>query len=320
VRILLTGAGGQLGQDLTDVLEGRVPPGGRGGRWLGGRSGPGAGIDVVGAPHALLDVTSRTAVLEAVVELRPDVVVHAAAWTAVDACELDPERAFVVNALGTRHVAEAARRVGAHVVYLSTDYVFDGASRRPYTEWDPPRPLSAYGRSKLGGEHELDPDATIVRTSWVSGARGRNIVRTALELATRGAPLRFVDDQRGCPTFTADLAEAVALLATERLPGVYHVTNDGDASWFELVAAALTIAGLDAAQVVAIPTSALDPPRPAPRPAWSVLDHVAWRGLGLPALPHWREALERLVAALPEVNGGARARRGAGAARGGARR
>ena len=156
---------------------------------------------------------------------RPDIVLHGGACTAVDACESDPDTAFAVNALGTRHVAEAAAAVGAHLVYISTDYVFDGTLDRPYVEWDQPNPRSVYGRSKLGGELEVrgggGPSATVVRTAWVSGAHGANMVKTVLRLAEADpdGPLRFVDDQHGCPTFTADLARAVVRLALDRRPG-----------------------------------------------------------------------------------------------------
>jgi len=294
VRVLVTGAAGQLGRDLVDVLSGAVPAGGRVRRG----SERGSAVEVVGTDRRRLDVTDRSAVGSLLEAIRPDVVVHCAAWTAVDACEADPDRAFGANALGTRHVAEAARRQGAHVVYISTDYVFDGNSPRPYLEWDSPHPLSVYGRSKYGGEQELDAASTIVRTSWVCGAHGANMVGTVLRLAAGDGPLRFVDDQRGSPTFTADLAETVALLACERLPGVFHVTNQGVASWYEFAGAVLGAAGLDPDRVQAIRTAELDPPRPAPRPANSVLENAALRLTGLALLPDWRDGLERLVSVL----------------------
>ena len=172
-------------------------------------------FEVLSTDIDTLDVSDRTAVRAAVDAFRPDLVLHGGAYTAVDACESDPDTAFAVNALGTRHMAEAAAAVGAHLVYVSTDYVFDGTLERPYVEWDQPGPRSVYGRSKLGGELEVHavagPSATIVRTAWVSGAHGANMVKTVLRLA-RSSPdgtLRFVDDQHGCPTFTADLATGV---------------------------------------------------------------------------------------------------------------
>ncbi len=292
VRFLLTGAGGQLGLDLADVLSGRVPPGGRPPRH------PQPERQVVAADRATLDVADRDAVWAAIDEVRPDVIVHGGAWTAVDACEGDPTRAFTVNALGTRHVARAAAHFGAHVVYVSTDYVFDGTSPRPYVEWDQTNPMSVYGQSKLGGERELDGSATIVRTSWVSGARGANIVRTVARLAAGDATLRFVDDQRGSPTFTADLAQAISVLAAERLSGIFHVTNQGVASWFEVAQATVAGSGHDPARVLPVRTADLDPPRPAPRPANSVLDNLALRASGLELLPDWHDGLERLLGAL----------------------
>ncbi len=294
VRVLVTGAGGQLGSDLVVALSGAVPPGGRR-RSLLGAAGAGSGVDVTGADHAALPVENRAMVHEAVLALRPHVVVHAGAWTAVDACEGDPDRAFRVNALGTRHVAEAAGMAGAHLVYVSTDYVFDGESPRPYVEWDEPHPLSVYGRSKLGGERECPPGATVVRTSWVCGAAGANMVKTALRLAAGDGPLRFVDDQHGSPTFTADLAAAIVTLGLDRRPGTYHVTNAGSTSWFGFVRAVLETAGHDPARVEPISTAELTPPRPAPRPANSVLDNAALRLAGLPLLPEWRDGLGRLV-------------------------
>lgn len=274
MRVLITGAGGQVGRELVAAF---------------------AGHDVVGADRSALDVGDRDAVLGAITALRPHTVVHAAAWTAVDACEDDPDRAFRVNALGTRHVADGARRVGAHLCYLSTDHVFDGEKPGPYLEWDQPRPRSVYGRSKLAGEAELGPGSTTVRTSWVCGRHGSNVARTVLRLAAQGQPLAFVDDQRGHPTVAADLAQAVRGLVVGRLPGVFHVTNQGVATWFELAQAVLAAAGLDPDRVRPIATAELRPPRRAPRPANSVLDNAALRLCGLPLLPHYRESLERLV-------------------------
>jgi dTDP-4-dehydrorhamnose reductase len=269
VRVLVTGAGGQLGRELVGAFDG----------W-----------DVVPAGRDRLDVADRDAVVGAITTVRPDVVVHAAAWTAVDACEGDPDRALAVNALGARHVADGARRAGAHVVYVSTDYVFDGEKAEPYDEWDDPNPRSVYGRSKLGGERELDPGSTVVRTSWVFGRHGSNIVKTVLGLT---GELRFVDDQRGCPTSAADLAATIRTLATARLPGTFHVTNQGATTWFDFVRDVLRAAGGDPGRVAATTTAALG--RPAPRPANSVLDNRALRLSGIALLPDHHEPLERLV-------------------------
>jgi len=274
VRVLITGAGGQLGHDLLRVFTGH---------------------EVVGTTHGQLDVADRDAVLATITELRPDAVVHAGAWTDVDGCETDPDRAFRVNALGTRHVVEGARLAGARVCYLSTDYVFDGTGDRPWVEWDAPAPLSVYGRSKLGGERELDPGATVVRTSWVCGAHGRNFVKTILRAAAERDELTVVDDQHGCPTFTSDLAGAIARLVVARLPGTFHVTNQGATTWFDFARAIVAAAGFDPAKVRPIATADLHPPRPAPRPANSVLDNAALRLSGIPLLPDWHEPLDRLL-------------------------
>jgi dTDP-4-dehydrorhamnose reductase len=278
MRLLVTGAGGQVGRELVEHATD-------------------AGDDVVACDHASLDVGDRDAVLQAVLSTRPDVVVHAAAWTAVDACESDPDRAFRVNGLGTRHVAEAARRSGAHLVYVSTDYVFDGTLHRPYDEWDAPNPQSVYGRSKLAGELEVaGAGATVLRISWVCGRYGNNLVKTVLRLAAERDTLSFVDDQRGHPTIVADLVPMLHRLAAERRPGLYHVTNQGAVSWYEFVRAVFAAAGHDPDRVRPITTAELDPPRPAPRPMNSVLDNAALRVAGLPLLPDFRPSLEALVA------------------------
>src|SRR5690606_19469373 len=195
--------------------------------------------------------------------------------------ESDPERAFTVNALAVRWLREACDHVGAHLAHVSTDYVFDGALNRPYHEWDRPNPQSVYGRSKLAGEREAGQSATVVRTSWVCGEHGNNMVRTVLRLLDDGhRTLRFVDDQRGCPTFTADLAPLLRRLAVDRRTGVHHVTNQGAVSWYELVREIVAVAGRDPGMVEPITTDKLDPPRPAPRPANSVLDNAVLRAAG----------------------------------------
>ncbi len=307
-RVLVTGGQGQLGRDLQDVLAGVVPAGGlapgtEGATDLFPSIAAGA-VDVLSTDIDTLDVVDRNAVRSAVEAFRPDVVIHGGAFTAVDACESDPDTAYAVNSLGTRNIAEAAAAAGAHLVYVSTDYVFDGRLDRPYVEWDRPDPSSVYGRSKLGGEFEVQAlsgsAATIVRTAWVSGAHGANMTKTVLRLATAdpSGPLRFVDDQHGCPTFTADLAQAVVRLALDRRPGTFHVTNHGETTWFGFARATLAAAGLDPGRVEPIATAELVPPRPAPRPANSRLDNVALRLSGLGVLPEWTDALNRLVKAL----------------------
>lgn len=275
MRVLVTGAGGQVGHELVRAF---------------------ADHDVVGADRAALDVTSRDAVLGAVTSLRPDAIVNAAAWTAVDACESDPDRAFRDNALAVRHLSEAARRVGAHLCQISTDYVFDGSLDRPYTEWDRPDPQSVYGRSKLAGEHEAGPEALVVRTAWVCGQHGPNMVKTILRLAAEHDVLSFVDDQRGHPTFADDLAGMIRRLVVDRRQGVVHVTNQGAVSWFELAREVLRAAGHDPDRVRPITTAEM--PRPAPRPANSVLDNAVLRLSGIDLLDDFRVPLSRLVGQL----------------------
>ena len=276
----MTGAAGQLGRDVVSVL------------------GRHETVEVTAADHAALAVEDRAAVDCLIETVRPGVVIHAAAITNVDLCETDPGRANAVNAIGTRNVAEAAERVGAHMVYVSTDYVFDGRGSRPYRESDQANPISVYGATKLAGERACPEGATIVRTSWVCGAHGTNFVRTVLALAVRTGELRFVDDQRGSPTFAADLAPALVALAMDRRPGCFHVTNHGDATRFELARETIAIAGGDPERVLPISTAELDPPRPAARPAYSVLDNSVFESAGYSPMPAWRDGLARLVAQL----------------------
>ena len=277
LKVLVTGAAGQLGRALAGAFDG----------W-----------EVVAADRSHLDVTDRALTHAAVLGLQPDAVVHAGAMTAVDACEDDPDRAFAVNALGTRHIAEAARRAAAHLCYLSTDYVFDGTKPGPYAEWDETGPLSVYGRSKLAGERECGPDATVVRTSWVCGDGPGNFVGLVLRLASEHDVLRFVTDQRSRPSIATDVAAMIRRLVAERRSGCFHVTNAGDASRYELARSILGAAGLDPARVEPIDAADLDPPQRAPRPAQSVLDNAALRLAGIPTLPDYRESLVPLVRSL----------------------
>jgi dTDP-4-dehydrorhamnose reductase len=277
MQILVTGAGGQVGCEVVPALVAH---------------------DVVAKAHSQLDVTDDVAVRDVITTTRPDVVVHTAAWTAVDACESDPARAEHVNTQGTVNVTIAAHEVDARVFYLSTDYVFDGTKDSPYVETDEPNPASVYGRTKLGGELALSDDDTIIRTSWVNGRSGDNMVKTILRLAAEHDTLTFVDDQRGHPTFADDLAGMIVELVEREVTGVFHATNQGVVSWYEFARETLRAAGLDPARVVPISTGDLDPPRPAPRPANSVLENAALRAAVIPLLPDFREPLARLVAEL----------------------
>jgi dTDP-4-dehydrorhamnose reductase len=277
VKVVVTGAGGQLGFELV-------------------RSCTATGLDVRGLLRADLDVTDESAVHRVLLRERPNVVVHAAAWTAVDACEGDRERAILCNAAATEHVVRAARDVGARVVYVSTDYVFDGTKPGPYVESDAPNPRSVYGESKLLGERAVDQDLdTVVRISWVCGIHGANMVKTILRLAAQRDILEFVDDQVGHPTFADDAARMIVRLATEGGPGVWHVTNQGAVSWYEFAREVMRAAGNDPSRVRPIATRDLVPQRPAPRPANSVLENRRLRESGWGLLDDFRIPLARLV-------------------------
>ena len=287
MRVLVTGARGQLGTEVVAELERRSA-----------ERTKSRGFEVVASDLPELDVTDRDAVMSSIASHAPALVIHLAAYTAVDACETERDLAWSVNALGTRHVVEAARLVGAHVTYVSTDYVFDGTLDRPYTEWDEPNPLSLYGRSKLAGERELPPEGLIIRTSWLVGRHGSNMVKTVLRLMDSGAPLRFVADQRGSPTVAHDLARTLVSLSLERRSGLFHVTNQGTTSWFGFACAVVEAAGGDSSRVEPISTGDLVPPRAAPRPQNSVLDNAALRLSGMALLPDWRASVGALVAEL----------------------
>ena len=276
MKIFVTGSGGQLGRELVRVAQT-------------------SGHIVTASSHGDLDITEPSEIRNAFVTARPDVVIHAAAWTAVDACEDDPTRAFAVNATATSNVANEAREVGARVVYISTDYVFDGTKPTAYIETDRPNPQSVYGASKLAGEHAMSSHDAIVRISWVCGFHGSNMVKTILRLADNQSELKFVNDQIGSPTFADDAATMIVRLVEEHRRGVWHVTNQGVTSWFDFARDVLSSAGLDPLRVIPISTEALQPPRPAKRPPNSVLDNSALRSAGIPLLDDYVKPLQRLV-------------------------
>ena len=280
--ILITGSAGQLGRDLADVFS---------------RCGA---YRVVAADRARLDVTDAQAARRFIEEVAPHVILHAAAFTDVDACETQPEKAFQVNAQGTQHVAAAAEGVGATFVYISTDYVFDGAKASAYGEEDPACPLNVYGASKLQGEALARAQCArcfIVRTAWLYGLHGGNFVKTMLRLAKEQTPLQVVDDQRGTPTWSRDLARQIEALVNTGFYGTYHASAQGACSWYEFARAIFEECG----QAVELaPVDSARFPRPARRPGNSALDNENLRARGLDLMPPWRESLNRFLALLRE--------------------
>lgn len=276
MRIAVTGARGMLARALVPALAR-------------------AGHEVVAPDEAEADVTKPDRLRAAFAGARPDWFAHLAAFTRVDDCESRPEHARLVNRDGSRHVAELARESGAGILALSTDYVFDGRGTRPYREDDPAAPQSVYGRSKWEGEEAVraaQPRHLIVRTAWLYGQGGPNFVDTILRKARAGESLKVVDDQRGSPTSTVDLAEGlVRLLATGRT-GTFHCTNSGDCTWYDLAAHVLARAGLTTPLAR---TNTAGVPRPAPRPAYSVLDPGRFEAATGWRMPEWRDAVDRYL-------------------------
>ncbi|SCW85498.1 dTDP-4-dehydrorhamnose reductase [Paenibacillus tianmuensis] len=274
MKIFVTGASGQLGTDLVSLLKIK-------------------GYEVFGTSSKELDITDINAVKSLIAEdKQPNVIIHSAAYTKVDQAEQNSDEAYAVNAYGTRNVAMAARACGAKLIYISTDYVFDGTSQVPYNEFASVSPQSVYGKSKLAGEQfvrELVPQHYILRTSWVFGKHGSNFVSTMLKLAEDRTQLNVVHDQFGSPTYTVDLAEFILQLLDKELFGTYHVSNTGICSWYEFSKEIFYQAGLQHIEVN--PVTTLEFPRPAPRPAYSVMDHMAIRINCLKDLRHWKEAL-----------------------------
>ncbi|MDQ1246661.1 MAG: dTDP-4-dehydrorhamnose reductase [Actinomycetota bacterium] len=287
---LVVGSNGQLGHDLMAVL-------------------PTTGHTCVGLDLPDIDITDPESVAAALADVAPDVVVNAAAYTAVDAAEADEATALRVNGDGPAVLAAAVAAVpGMRLVQVSTDYVFDGSAAQPYGEDDPINPASAYGRTKAAGELavlELLPDrGYVVRTAWLYGVNGANFVKTMLRLAGSRDTLEVVDDQRGQPTWSRDLAEQIeVLIAADAPAGIYHGTSGGETTWFGFTRAIFAGAGLDPERVH--PTTTDKFPRPAPRPAFSVLGHDKWAEVGLAPLRDWDEALAEalpLIIAAEQTN------------------
>jgi dTDP-4-dehydrorhamnose reductase len=276
MRIGVLGAGGMLGQALVGEFGRR-------------------GHDVDGWRHADADVTSAEHCARVVANI--DVVVNAAAFTRVDDAETHEAEAFIVNAVGPALLARACAQSATRLVQLSTDYVFDGAASAPYSEDAPMRPRSGYGRTKAAGEWAVRaelPMAYIVRTAWLYGPGGGSFPATMLRLARERETLAVVDDQRGQPTTTRDVARYVAdLVDRDASPGTYHATSEGETTWYGFARALFADAGLDPDRLV--PTDTASFPRPAPRPAYSVLGHARSVAAGLDLLPPWRKALSETL-------------------------
>jgi len=276
MKVLITGAKGMLGQDMVAEFQRRD-------------------YEVHAADHKILDITDIQAVRAAITALKPDIVVNCAAYTDVDKAESEPEIAMRVNGLGPRNLALACEATGAVLLHISTDYVFDGEKEGPYEIWDTPNPINVYGKSKLWGENyvrSLMHRYFIVRTSWLFGKGGRNFVTTMLELAKRGGPIRVVNDQRGCPTYTVDLARACADLVESGCFGVYHVTNQGATTWYEFAREIFRCAGI---QVDLEAVTSDQFPRPAKRPKNSELYSFPLREILEWEIRNWRQGLTDMV-------------------------
>ena len=281
VQLLVTGVYGQLGRALERVARER-------------------GVAIAGHDQDTLDVRHAGVVTDFVLRLEPTTVVNCAAITAVDDCECDEEAAYAANAAAVGHLAMACNRVGSRLIHVSTDYVFSGDGDRPYVESDPPAPLGVYGRSKLAGEHQAAKADRhlIVRTAWLYGRGGRNFVESIRgQLRSGTSPLRVVADQTGSPTFCDDLAEAILDLERCRATGVVHAVNAGATTWHGF---AVEIAHQLGSAVEIVPVTTAEFPRPAPRPAYSVLDTTLLAALIGRSMPPWQDALKRYLSAPPE--------------------
>ena len=249
--------------------------------------------EIIGWDIEEIDIQKEDESITKIEKLRPEIVIHIAAYTDVDGCELDKEKAFAVNAEGTKHVALAASKCDAKIVYLSTDYVFDGEKREPYSESDPPHPLNVYGHSKLKGEQYVQEgvkDSLIIRTQWLYGPFGKNFVDSILRQATEKSALSIVNDQMGSPTYTLDLARAISELIQFEVRGIFHVTNGDFCTWYTFAEAILKLSGVN--RVKALPISSKELGRPAARPSYSVLScQKLKKETGL-TMRSWSEALK----------------------------
>ncbi len=271
MKILVTGAGGMLGQALVPCLESR-------------------GHTVMAMPKETLDVTNYTQVVESLTKAKADIVIHCAAYTNVDQAESEPGLAYLINGYGTENLAVVCNTLNLPMLYVSSDYVFDGEQNQPYNPWDATRPLSIYGKSKLAGERAVQRHLLrfyIVRTSWLYGPNGKNFVDTILGMAAERKTLRVVSDQIGTPTCTLSLSETIADLITTGRWGIYHASDDGVTNWYEF---AKEITRGTGAEIIPIETK--DMPRPATRPKYSVMDKTTLINTIGRELPTWQESLQ----------------------------
>jgi dTDP-4-dehydrorhamnose reductase len=274
LKVLVTGAGGQLGHELVLLNE--------------------PGIGMIGVDRQALDVTDPEQCMEVVSRYRPDMIIHTASATAVDRLEAEEEYAWRVNAEGTLNIARAAEAVGAKLCYVSTDYVFDGLGVKPYSEDEKTEPKTVYGITKLAGERfarEACSKTFIVRTSWVYGRYGTNFVSTMLQLAQTKHELKVVNDQTGSPTYTLDLARLLVSISKTERYGTYHGSNSGSCTWYDFASAIFEETGLTS-KITLVPCKTEEFPRPAPRPAYSVLGHESLIHAGFEPMRHWRAALK----------------------------
>jgi dTDP-4-dehydrorhamnose reductase len=272
-KVLIIGAQGMLGHDLLKVFA--------------------KGYEVIGLDKENVDITRQGATRKTIKEISPAVVINAAGYTDVDGCEKKMHKAFVINGEGAKNVAKGCRDNGAKLVYISTDYIFDGEKGSPYREDHPANPLNIYGESKLMGERyieELLDNFLIVRTQWLYGKHGRNFVETILALASERDSIEVVHDQQGSPTYTADLSKAIAALVRHDLKGTFHVSNSGSCSWYDFALEIIRLAGVSGAEIV--PISSADLNRPAKRPLYSVLNCQRLQQEAGIKMRSWQEALQ----------------------------
>lgn len=278
VPCLVTGASGMLGRDLCRALTQ-------------------AGIHFIEMDVEGIDISSLSSVLEVFKTVKPGIVINVAAITDVDGCESTEELAFKVNAVGPENLAKAAKDFRSFLVHISTDYVFDGTKTEPYLEDDATNPIGVYGKSKLEGEIRiqkiLPKNHCIIRTQWLYGAHGKNFVDTIIRAGAGNKILRIVNDQRGAPTYTVDLSDAIVKLCRLKATGNFHITNSGSTTWSNFAAKILKLSGLNKVQIQEISTQDLG--RPAPRPLYSVLDTSKFERLTGTRLRHWEDALEEYL-------------------------